>query len=244
MCAAVGPGFACISVVRYRADSPGVHARGRPGRRLRVRELDHAENVRNSLASAQVRALWLPVCETVGCPTLIRIRHLPFCRLGGSRRDQDSLSAASRVDQSPAASADTSLPIWDTWLHLAEGTQYSARPGQSRPARTAGSGCPQPTRQSTSAAYRTAAHVRPEVAMRYHEVVRQIRRADSRAAGESGSASQRITPDRLLTITTSSCTARTSCTDDTENRTESTGCAGIPAAPFHDPFHAPPGIVP
>jgi hypothetical protein len=36
-----------------------------------------------------------------------------------------------------------------------------------------------------------------------------------------------------------SCTARTSSTDDTQNRTESTGCAGIHAAPFHDPFHAP-----
>ena len=34
------------------------------------------------------------------------------------------------------------------------------------------------------------------------------------------------------------CTERSSCTDDTGNRTDSTGSAGIPAAPFHEPFHA------
>jgi len=49
--------------------------------------------------------------------------------------------------------------------------------------------------------------------------------------------------DLLLTITTAPSTGRISCTDDTHNRTEGTGCAGIPADPFHDPFHAPPGII-
>jgi hypothetical protein len=46
------------------------------------------------------------------------------------------------------------------------------------------------------------------------------------------------TVDLLLTINTAPCTERTSSSDSTGNRTDSTGSAGIPAAPFHDPFHA------
>ena len=41
-----------------------------------------------------------------------------------------------------------------------------------------------------------------------------------------------------LTITTASCTHSSSSTDNTGNRTDSTGSAGIPGAPFHEPFHA------
>jgi Peptidase M50B-like len=59
--------------------------------------------------------------------------------------------------------------------------------------------------------------------------------------------------DRLLTITTAQRTVRTSSTDGTANRTDSTGGTGIPSEPFHEPFHAHrrasfrrvmPGIVP
>jgi hypothetical protein len=53
-----------------------------------------------------------------------------------------------------------------------------------------------PDAASTPRRPRLAVQVRPEVAMRHHEVVRQIRRADSWAARESGSALQPITPLR------------------------------------------------
>ena len=60
-------------------------------------------------------------------PTLIRNRHLPLGWLGGSRRDQDPPRPWQR-----------------------RGLKALGR------ARTAGSGCPQPAGQSSSAAYRTA----------------------------------------------------------------------------------------
>jgi hypothetical protein len=47
----------------------------------------------------------------------------------------------------------------------------------------------------------------------------------------------------LLTITTAPCTERAGCTDGTENRTDSTGRAGIPGDPVHDPVHAVPDAV-
>ena len=42
-------------------------------------------------------------------------------------------------------------------------------------------------------------------------------------------------------ITTATSTVRISCTDNTGNRTDGTGCTGIPGDPVHGPVHGLPG---
>jgi hypothetical protein len=84
-------------------------------------------------------------------PTLVRTRHLPLLLARGSRRDQDP-RPQQRRGSSPVGAAQPvhRCPSRDTWLHPAEGMQHSeARPVPT--ARTAGSGCPQPAGQSSSA---------------------------------------------------------------------------------------------
>ena len=50
--------------------------------------------------------------------------------------------------------------------------------------------------------------------------------------------------DLPFTRSTASCSIRASCTDGTGHRIDSTRCAGISGATFHEPFHADGGYCP
>jgi hypothetical protein len=97
-------------------------------------------------------------------PTLVRTQHLPLLLARGSRRDQDHPVRSNAEAQSPAGAAQLAHRC-----HLGmpgvnrQRERSTQKPDECRRARTAGSGCPQPAGQSSSAAYRTAVLVRDDV---------------------------------------------------------------------------------
>ena len=136
---------------------PGCGAAPTPGAAARRGRSRPAPRRWNSLRRRSgLRSGW-PGC----CPMFIRIRHLPLLLARGSPRDQDPVrSNATGPKPCRRCSAGTSPPISGCLAPSRSQEHSTQKPGQCPRARTAGSGCPKPAGQSSSAAYRTAAIVR------------------------------------------------------------------------------------
>ena len=106
----------------------------------------------------QVTALPPEICKPSATPSMIRTGHLPLVLAWGSRRDQDH-PVRSNEAQSPAGAAQPAHSPSRVPGSIPQ-REHSAQARLVATARTAGSGCPRPAGQSSSAAYRTADRIR------------------------------------------------------------------------------------